>query len=304
LTNVNEIFAPTRGALSDRITQVLEDIRRADSVTYLTLFLAVMFGFTTWFYHLTAMLALFAVILVPATAKKPALWGLLAIMGAITLVQERDLADNHKYLLCYWLWVMCIAHIPDSRELRDRIIGVNARFFLVFIFLGAALQKFVSSSYMSGAMFELELLLDGRFTAFAHLVGIDPVLGDDSLKRVILLGNPYVQVVNDSIKLLSTDHVRFVAQLITLYDFYVQVAIGALFLFRRAVPDLIAHVLLLFFIFTTYLPAPVFGFGFTLSILGFALVKERSQYLSAAYLLSMIAVLIYQVPWREWVLAT
>jgi hypothetical protein len=250
------------------------------------------------------MLALFAVILVPATAKKPALWGVLAIMGAITLVQERDLADNHKYLLCYWLWVMCIAHIPDSRELRDRIIGVNARFFLVFIFLGAALQKFVSSSYMSGAMFELELLLDGRFTAFAHLVGIDPVLGDDSLKRVILLGNPYVQVVNDSIKLLSTDHVRFVAQLITLYDFYVQVAIGALFLFRRAVPDLIAHVLLLFFIFTTYLPAPVFGFGFTLSILGFALVKERSQYLSAAYLLSMIAVLIYQVPWREWVLAT
>jgi hypothetical protein len=98
--------------------------------------------------------------------------------------------------------------------------------------------------------------------------------------------------------------VRLVANLITLYDFYVQIAIGALFLFRRVSTDLVAHLLLLFFIFTTYIPAPVLGFGVTLSIFGFALVKERSQFLSAAYLLSMIAVLVYQVPWREWVLGT
>jgi predicted nucleic acid-binding Zn finger protein len=225
-------------------------------------------------------------------------------MASLTLVQERDLADNHKYLLCYWLWVMCIAHIPDGHELRDRIIRVNARFFLVFIFLGAALQKFVSSSYMSGAMFELELLLDGRFHAFAHLVGIDSALGEESLRRLILLANPYVQVLNDKILLLSGDRVHFVANLITLYDFYVQVAIGALFLFRRAMTDMIANLLLLFFIFTTYIPAPVLGFGFTLSVLGFALVKERSQFLTAAYLLSMVAVLFYQMPWREWVLGT
>ena len=305
MTNVAETFAPSAPApFAERFTQVLEDIRRADSVTYLTLFLAVAFGFTTWFYQLSAMLALLAVLLVPSAAKRPALWGLLATMASITLVQERDLADNHKYLLCYWLWVMCIAHVPNGQELRDRISSLNARFFLVFIFLGAALQKFVSSSYMSGAMFELELLLDGRFAAFAHLVGIDPGLGEESLRRLILLENPYVHVLNHKIKLLSTDHVHFVAQLITLYDLYVQVAIGALLLFRRATTDLIAHLLLLFFIFTTYIPAPVLGFGFTLSILGFALVKERSQYLSAAYLLSMVAVIFYQVPWREWVLAT
>jgi hypothetical protein len=41
-----------------------------------------------------------------------------------------------------------------------------------------------------------------------------------------------------------------------------------------------------------------------LAILGFALAKERSQYLSAAYLLAMVAVLFYQVPWRDWVLGT
>ena len=215
---------------------------------------------------------------------------------------ERDLADNHKYLLCYWLWVMCIAHIPDGSELRDQILQFNARFFLIFIFLGAALQKFISSSYMSGAMFELELLLDSRFYAFAHLIGIDAALGEESLKRMLLLSNPYVQVLNDKIVLLADDRVQLAAKLITLYDFYVQVAIGMLLLFRRGVTDLMAHLLILFFILTTYIPAPVLGFGFTLSVLGFTLVKEHSQGLSAAYLLSMVAVVVYQVPWRDWVL--
>jgi hypothetical protein len=302
MTSVVETVAPI--SLADRLGLVLEDIRKADSVTHLTLFLAIVFGFTSWYFQFSAQLALLIVLLVPSMAKRPALWGFLAIMATVTVVLERDLADNHKYLLCYWLWVICIAHIPEGRELRERIIRFNARFFLVFIFLGAALQKFLSSSYMSGAMFELELLLDPRFQAFGHLVGIDASLAAESLRRVILLSNPYGQVLDDKILLLSDDRVHFVANLVTLYDVYVQVVIGALLLFRRTITDAIASLLLLFFIFTTYLPAPVFGFGFTLAILGFALVKERSQSLSVAYLISMAAVLLYQVPWRDWALGT
>lgn len=302
MTSVTETVGPT--TLAERIGLVLEDIRKADSVAYLTLFLAVVFGFPTWYYQFSAQLAVLIVLLVPSTAKRPALWGLLAIVASIGVVLERDLADNHKYLLCYWLWVMCVAHIPEGRELRDRIIRFNARFFLVFIFLGAVLQKFLSSSYMSGAMFELELLLDPRFHAFGHLVGIDASVAAESLRRALLLRLSTLQVLNDKVLLMSDDRVHFVANLITLYDFYVQLAIGALLLFRRTITDVIAHLLILFFIFTTYLPAPVFGFGFTLAVLGFALVKERSQALSAAYLVSMAAVLFYQVPWRDWVLGT
>jgi hypothetical protein len=303
MTSVAETFAPA-APFAAWLERPVRQIREADSVTYLTLFLAVMFGFTTWYYQLSAALGLFIVLLAPSAAKRPALWAILALAASVTVIQERDLADNHKYLLCYWLWVMCIAHLASERDLRNEIIRFNARFFLVFIFLGAALQKFVSSGYMSGAMFELELLLDARFYAFAHLLGIDSALGQESLRRLILLGNPYVQVLDNRVLFMSDELVHSVAKLITLYDFYVQVAIGALLLFRRVVTEWVAHILLLFFIFTTYIPAPVLGFGLTLSILGFALVKERSQVLSVAYLLSMIAVLVYQVPWREWVLAT
>jgi hypothetical protein len=289
-------------SLSTRLAQKFSAILTADTVPYLTLFLAVVFGFQAWLFQLTIQLALLYTLLFPKAARTPGLWGVVAGVATISLLQERDLADNHKFLLCYWLWVMCLAHIPRDAEFRDRIIRFNARFFLIFIFLGAAVQKFLSPTYMSSAMFGMQLLVDGRFQAFAHLVGIDPVLGDESLRRLLLLQNPYVQVVDNHIKLSSSDHVHYVARLVTLYDFYVQVAIGVLLLFCRRATDIAAHVLLLFFIITTYLPAPVFGFGVTLSIMGFALAKDRFQIISAAYLASIVAVVIYQVPWRDWVL--
>lgn len=302
MTSITEAIGPSK--LSSRLGHKLAQIRATDSVPYLTLFLATVFGFPSWLFQLAADLALLVILLAPSTAQRPLFWGLLSMAATITLVEERDLADNHKYLLCYWLWVMCIAHIPSDRELRDRIIRFNARFFLIFIFLGAGLQKFLSVNYMSGAMFELELLLDERFRAFAHLVGIDHTLGEESLRRLLLLQNSYVQVIDNHIKLSSDDHVHYVAKLVTLYDFYVQVTIGALLLICRRTTDVAAHLLLLFFIFTTYIPAPVLGFGVTLSVLGFALAKERFQLISAAYLLSIVAVLVYQVPWRGWVLGT
>jgi hypothetical protein len=302
MMGVTEVLGTSR--LSSRLNQKLAQIRAADSVPYLTLFLAAVFGFPSWLFQLAVDLALLVVLLAPSAALRPLFWGLLAIAATITLVQERDLADNHKYLLCYWLWVMCIAHIPSDHELRDRIIRFNARFFLIFIFVGAGVQKFLSETYMSGGMFEMELLLDERFRAFAHVVGIDHALGEESLRRLLLLQNAYVQVIDNHIKLSTDDHVHYVAQLVTWYDFYVQVTIGALLLFCRRSTDVAAHLLILFFIFTTYIPAPVFGFGVTLSVLGFALAKERFQLISAAYLLSLVAVLIYQVPWRDWVLGT
>jgi hypothetical protein len=303
MTSVAEVIRP--GTIFSRLDQKLTEIRTADSsVPYLTLFLAVIFGFFSWYFQLSAQLALFVVLLVPSLIRRPVFWGLLSVAATLSLIEERDLADNHKYLLCYWLWVMCIAHIPNDSELQNRIIRFNARFFLIFIFLGAAVQKFLSATYMSGVMFELELLLDSRFSAFAHLVGIDHALGDESLRRFLLLQNPYVQVIDNQVKLSSNSYVDHIAKLITFYDFYVQVAIGGFLVFCRRLTDTIAHLLLLFFIFTTYIPAPVFGFGMTLAILGFALAKERFQFISAGYLFGIVAVIAYQVPWREWVLGT
>jgi hypothetical protein len=83
----------------------------------------------------------------------------------------------------------------------------------------------------------------------------------------------------------------------------VQVFIGVCLVFNRRFSDLLAHTALLFFIFTTYLPAPVFGFGWTLAIMGVTLTKDRFPRWALAYLAACVAVVLYQMPWRNWVLA-
>ena len=56
-------------------------------------------------------------------------------------------------------------------------------------------------------------------------------------------------------------------------------------------------VLLLLFAHTTYFVAPVVGFGMLLMILGFASTHKAAFRL--AYLLSILALLIYKTPWQS-----
>jgi hypothetical protein len=210
--------------------------------------------------------------------------------------------SHHKYLLVYWLWAVWIAHLQPGQREAESVLRWHARFFLVFIFLTAAGQKFFSATYMSTGMFELNLLLDDRFQAFAHLVGIDRTLSDEAMKLSLLLRSPLSSVDGNAVTLATSDWTQLVARLITWYDLYVQIAIGLLFIPRRRWTDFAGHVLVLFFVFTTYLPAPVFGFGWTIAILGIVTAFGRINSLLYWYFAAFFAILVYQVPWREWVL--
>jgi hypothetical protein len=279
----------------------IRDLPVFETVATLTLFLAVVFGFEDTPFRIVSQLALLAVLLHRPLLRNLVLWAILASVGTLALLQQWYVADNHKYLLVYWLWVVTLAGLCEER--RDELLLFNARFFLVFIFLGAALQKLFSARYMSGEMFEMLLLLDERFRAFGHLVGIDKSLADAAVLSFATLQSPLAEVVDNEILLPATDRSRLVALAVTWYDLLVQALIGALLLVNRRLCDLLAHTALLFFVFTTYLPAPVFGFGWTLVILGFTLTKDRLPGFGIAYLLACVAVLLYQSPWREWVLS-
>ena len=272
-----------------------------DAVAALTLFLVAIFGFDDPAFKIVSRLALLGVLLHRPLLRSPALWAVMAIVATLALIQHWYSADNHKYLLVYWLWVVTIASRLGAGA--DKFLLFNARFFLVFIFLGAALQKWFSPRYMSGEMFEINFLLDGRFRAFAHLVGIDKSVSEAALMRYTTLQNPTIEIVDNALLLPATDRSRLVALVATWYDFLVQVFIGACLVLNRRIADLLAHAALLFFIFTTYLPAPVFGFGWTLVILGFTLTKDRFPRVALTYFAASVAVLLYQLPWREWVLA-
>jgi hypothetical protein len=272
------------------------------SVCALTLCLCTFFGFQEALFAIVAQVSLIAVLVRPDLLTRVELWLVIAVSATVVLVSDWSVFDNHKYLLVYWLWVVAIATYAQSYSLAEDVLVWHARIFLIFIFLIAAAQKVLSPTYMSGEMFELKLLLDSRFAAFAKLAGIDPeVLAKVSLE-VASLRSP-LTVFPDNTRLISSnDYVREVALVITWYDLIVQVAIGALFVPARKWADRAGHLLLLFFIYTTYIPAPVFGFGWLLALLGYTLSrKNETPFIQNLYLVSFVAILLYQMPWREWV---
>jgi hypothetical protein len=241
-------------------------------------------------------------VLQPSSLRRPQFWFALALAGTVTTVVIWERADNHKYLLDYWLWVLFVVHLFADPERQKRIILLNARFFLCLIFLAASAQKLSSPSYRSGAMFEHYLYVDGRFAAFGKLIGVDRSVAEGVKRRVMFLRSPYSDVEGNDIHLTGSDRARVAALAMTWWDVSLQFLMGALLLFRRQRTDEIAHILLLFFIFTTYVPAPVFGFGWILAIMGFTLAKDKFPKIATGYIVCFFAILLYQLPWREWVL--
>lgn len=298
---------PSQGNWARRFTlealiKSTQQLELVQFVSLLTLFLAVIFPFDHWLFIITARVCLFLFLIFPTIIRKPPFWAALALSATVVTILEWATSDNHKYLLLYWLWVVLFCHIAVDPDQKRRVLILNARFFLCFVFLAAVAQKLSSPSYRSGEMFEFFLYCDPRFTAFGKLAGIDPTVADAVQKVLDFFKSPFSQVINNELLVPGTDRARIVALVLTFWDVSLQSLIGVLFVLRRPFTDKVAHLLLLFFVFTTYLPAPVFGFGWILAIWGLILAKDRFPKISAAYFISFLAILLYQLPWREWVL--
>lgn len=305
-SSVNHFGSSLRRPSALRLRAFVEFVQRLDlvqTINVLTLVLSVIFGFEHWLFQTVARICLLVFVLQPRVLGKPAFWLVLSIAGTIATIVDWERIDNHKYLLDYWLWVLFIAHLFAEPEVLRRTICFNARFFLCLAFLAASGQKLSSPSYRSGAMFEHYLYTDSRFTAFGKLIGIDPSVPDAVQKRIALLRSPFAQVEGNELQIPGSERARVAALVLTWWDLSLQLIMGLLLVIRRPVTDVLAHILLLFFIFTTYIPAPVFGFGWILAVMGFTLAKEKFPRIAAGYVICFAAILVYQVPWRDWVLA-
>jgi hypothetical protein len=292
----------SNGSRLGALTEFARNLDLVQTVSLLTLVLTVIFGFDYWLFRIVSRSCLLMFALYPRSLRRPEFWLVLALSGTITTIHEWERTDNHKYLLDYWLWVLFIVHLFSQPEQQQRIIRFSARFFLCLIFLAASAQKLASPTYRSGEMFEHYLYVDTRFKAFGKLIGIDPSVADAVKRRIMFLRSPFAEVKGNEVHITGSDRARVAALAMTWWDVSLQLAIGALLLFRRQRADEIAHILLLFFIFTTYLPAPVFGFGWILAIMGFTLAKDAFPKIATAYVVCFFAILLYQLPWREWML--
>jgi hypothetical protein len=300
-------LAQAKSIAQSCLQALLEFVKRADLVdliSVLSLFMAVIFPFPHWLFQIAANLCLLLFLVWPKTIRNAFFWFALALSASIVVVGDWHGVDNHKYLLLYWLWILFFCHLFAESQQQRRALLFNARFFLCFVFLTSAVQKISSPTYRSGEMFEYYLYTDSRFTAFAKLIGIDSSVPDAVQKRLTLFRSPYSKPIDDELELPGANRARTAALVLTWWDALFQLLIGLLLLFRLCATDKFAHILLLIFIFTTYLPAPVFGFGWILAIMGLTLAKENFPRIATVYMVSFVAIILYQMPWRDWVLAS
>jgi len=267
----------------------------------LTVLLVAFHGFKAWYVRLPSQGLIVLSLIFRDILQSWIFWVLLALLTGSRIVNQWQDVDNHKFLLLYWLLCMALAHAVQDAHLKQFIVLFNARFFMIFVMLGAVGQKMASASYMDASFFEFELLFDARFRGFAALVGVDPNIPAQAQELLDILKNPYVELEGNAVQIQPGGLLPLLAKFVTWYDLIIQAIIGGAFLFRRRAGDLVGHIALLVFIFTAYFAAPVIGFAWLLSIFGVLLAKDRFPNLAMIYIFALFVTTLYKIPWAGWV---
>lgn len=262
-----------------------------DLVAALTLFLLIFHPFQVDVYDLVLMLVIPVLCWRPRWLSHPGLWAILGGFGTYAVLSDYAGSDNHKWLYMYWTWVLASAFVQERREAQEETIVLNARFFLVASMGLAVFWKLVSRDFVSGAFMEYTFLSDGRFEPLMQWIGVPESMTEQWYEQVDdFQFTPGFQQVFD-----VPWTVAWLATSTTWWILLSEGAIAVLFALRRRWTDQIGHIALMGFVLTTYLIAPVIGFGTILCILGLALARIRfpSSALGYGYLFCLIVLAIY-----------
>ncbi len=223
------------------------------------------------------------------------LWLGLTLATGWRVLADWPLADNHAYLLCYWcLAFACSLSLPDPR----RALATHGKWLIGLVFLLATVWKVVlSPDYLNGTFFQFILLADERFAHFAKLVGgLTEAQIEMSYQALLPDGE------RDAALMLPSLPSRFtlLVRVATWWTVSLEATVGLCFLLPpsdKAVRW--GHGLLLIFCITTYVIAPVVGFGWLLLLMGLAQCKPNQSILKSAYLTVYAVLLLYEK--LEWI---
>lgn len=248
----------------------------------LTLILVLLNGPDAWFMRGPSLgLAILALVSVQLRNSAKT-WLALALVVSSGVIYDWAKSDNHKWLIAYWMIAMACA--CWAKQDRREILHANGRYLLILVMGLAAFYKATTPSYISGDFFEFTLLTDARFQGFtALLTDLNSWhLEENRREMTELLHGPEWDLVPRGLH--RTESLRWLAWFLTWWTVIIEGAIALVF----ALPEKtrwhsLRHYLLLMFAVTTYLVAPVEGFGCMLMLLGMAQCLEKDRYFFIAY---------------------
>lgn len=257
-----------------------------------------------WYLAIPAKMICAAMLVFPFILRSTLPWTALLIVMTFSNGVNWFVIDNHKYLLTYWLLAVALA-LSAGMNTRA-VLSFNGHWMIVLCFAFAFLWKLTGGEYLNGKFFTFTFLTDPRFAVpVSALTGVDLAILEANRG---LIGFARTFPTADTVVSLKGIHevypfAIFASYWTLLIEFGVAVSWAMAAHWRRV--QLFADILLLVFILTTYVLAPVVGFATLLCLFGLATtINDRS--FSFRCLLYVIAVGVIQlsgVPWGKYVAA-
>lgn len=262
----------------------------------LTLLLLLLYAHRAWYVNLPLSIIAIAALIFPVLSCSRVVWAVVTVIVTLGSLENWYALDNHKYLLGYWcLALFCFF----SRVASPLDLAKTARCLIGLVFALAVLQKTAYGDYLDSSFFYYELLLDERFGWLArHFGGVpDHVVELNVAARNALLNFDSRLV---TVRLEGRPNLDLIASVITWWNYLIQLAIAAAFLLPG--PDSLRKyrdIFLLVFLVTTYLFAPVIGFGWVLATMGVAQTTDEQTGTRVAYVGAFLLLQSYRIPWSE-----
>lgn len=185
------------------------------------------------------------------------------------------LKDNHAFLAAYWCLALGLAFATSrSREL----LAFNGRVLIGLCFLFAVIVKVVSPDFTSGTFFHHALLHDPRMLATVR-VATDvstSVLAD---ARDVLAAHLTLGELASGSAVPDVQPFSWLSGVLTWWVLAIESLVAVFFLVPARVFPLARYrdVVLLVFVFSTYVVIPVIYFGWLLIAMGLAQADERGE---------------------------
>lgn len=220
-------------------------------------------------------------------------WMILTLLFVTVSWQPWYAVPNHIYLQAYWCLAITICLRSDSKE---ELLAKSAKWLVGLVFLFAVIWKLRTPEFVDGRFIEFSILTDVRLAPLAGLLGID--LETVLQNREWLNGYTKAGLLSGQVQLTTTDGIRPVSLVLSWWTILIEFVVSLVFLLpKQRVPRQWLHGCLLGFIFSTYLLAPVVGFGWALVAMGMSQVDKNSKSRwTFLYLLGYILIFLSRNP--------
>ena len=284
-----------RGASEKVWERLMGGQELVELVALMTWGLLLLYGGLSWYVRLPIALLSVGGILFKSLRCHPRMWFLAGITMLIGVFLNWESADNHKYLLAYWSLALYISFKSSDPKAK---MALNGKLLIGCCFLFATIWKLRMGDFMDGTFFEYTFLADERFEALAKWVGgLEAGEIAENARLLSDLKSPAPQA--NEAYLLNSPALEKTALVMTWWTILIEGLIAVAFLLpTRPLALRLRNYCLILFVLSTYLMAPVIGFGWVLLIMALAQTDAKQASLRLLYITTFMLLILYQSPWK------